>query len=168
MSALNHRLLALAAAGAMTAAVLAGCSAPSAATHGGSGGSSGGSDSSNSAAPSDSPSDGTTGSGDGSDPNTYSIPATFPKAVPIIEGDVVYSADLGTGWLLWLAHDDFNSGYTDAVSKLKDAGFTGDTAAQTDQGSVGQFSNDKFQVTVTAGDDPTYGKAVSYTVVKLG
>jgi hypothetical protein len=167
VTALTPRLLAFAAAGLLAASALAGCSGPNASTGGNAGGNQGGSETSSNA-PSDAPSPADTGTGDGSDPNAYVIPATFPKDVPIIEGDVVFSADLGTGWLLWLARDDFNAGYEEAKGMLTDAGYTGDTAAQADEGSVGQFANDKYTITLTSGDDSTYGKAVSYTVVLNG
>jgi len=157
---MTPRLLALAAAGLLTASALAGCSPSGPATHPAG---TGGSDKPSTAA-SASPSGESVDTGDDADSGTYVIPPTFPKDVPVIEGDVVYSADLGTGWLLWLAHDDFNAGYEDAIAKLKDAGFEGDTVAQADQGSVGQFKNDKYTIIVTSGDDATYGKAVSYTV----
>jgi hypothetical protein len=148
---------------AIALAVLAGCSAPNALPTEPDGG-----NGSSTEAPSTEPSGENVDTGDGADSGTYVIPPTFPSDVPIIEGDVVYSADLGTGWILWLARDDFNGGYDEAKGLLTDAGYTGETAAQADEGSVGQFASDTYTITVTAGDDPDYGKAVGYTVVLNG
>ena len=63
------------------------------------------------------------------------LPATFPTGdVPLIEGDIVYAQDLGTGWVVYVARDDFTAGYEEAKGLLADAGFTGDTVNQDDTG----------------------------------
>ncbi len=95
------------------------------------------------------------------------LPDSFPKdAVPLIDGTLLYTADLGTGWIVFIKADDFGSGYQDASGKLTDAGFSKSQEVVTDQGDVAGFSNDTYQIVVTAGTDATYGKAVSYTVTK--
>ncbi|CAN5181309.1 hypothetical protein BH11ACT3_BH11ACT3_02550 [soil metagenome] len=148
---------------AVAVALLAGCSGPTAQPT-----EPGGGNGSSSDAPSAAPSGENVDTGDAADSGSYVIPPTFPKDVPIIEGDVVFSADLGTGWILWLARDDFNAGYDEAKGLLTEAGYAGETAAQADEGSVGQFTTDMYTITLTAGDDPDYGKAVGYTVVLNG
>jgi hypothetical protein len=95
------------------------------------------------------------------------LPKTFPKDdVPLIDGKLVYTADLGTGWIVFIKADDFGDAYKDASGKLTDAGFSKSQEVATDQGDVAAFTTDKYQVIVTAGTDATYGKAVSYTVTK--
>ncbi len=55
----------------------------------------------------------------GGDPNAQ-VPATFPADIPLIDGDVLESADLGTGWVVLFGVDDaiasFDSG-ADALAR---------------------------------------------------
>jgi hypothetical protein len=97
------------------------------------------------------------------------LPATFPTAdVPLIEGDLAYAQDLGTGWVVYIHRDDYNAGYEEAKGLLTGAGFSGDTINQDDTGSTGQFSNESYTVNLSAGDgaDLGVGLSVGYTVVK--
>jgi hypothetical protein len=99
------------------------------------------------------------------------LPDTFPTdQVPLIEGDIAYSQDLGTGWVVYIHRDDFLAGYEEAKDLLTGAGFTGDTINQTDAGAVGQFTTDLLTVNLSAGDgaDLGVGPSVGYTVVKNG
>lgn len=98
-----------------------------------------------------------------------SIPDTFPRdEVPLIEGDVAYSQDLGTGWVVYIHRDDFLGGYEEAKGLLTGAGFSGDTVNQDDTGAFGQFTSDAYTVNLSAGDgaDLGVGLSVGYTVVK--
>jgi hypothetical protein len=100
-----------------------------------------------------------------------SLPATFPTdQVPLIEGDLAYSQDLGTGWVVYIHRDDFLGGYEEAKNLLTDAGFSGETINQDDTGAVGQFTTDLLTVNLSAGDgsDLGVGPSVGYTVVKNG
>lgn len=111
--------------------------------------------------------------GGGTDPGTgeATLPATFPTdQVPLIEGDIVYAQDLGTGWVVYIARDDFLGGYGEAKDLLTGAGFAGDTINQDDTGAVGQFTSDLLTVNLSAGDgaDLGVGPSVGYTVVKNG
>jgi hypothetical protein len=97
------------------------------------------------------------------------LPATFPAAdVPLIEGEIVYAQDLGTGWVVYVHRDDFNAGYEEAKGLLTGAGFAGDTVNQDDTGSFGQFTSDAYTVNLSSGDgaDLGVGLSVGYTVVK--
>lgn len=146
------------AAAAVTLAVtlaLTGCGAPSAPANGGS---RGGSPAPEASAP--------TGSG-----SELALPDTFPKNdVPLIEGDLAYTQDLGTGWVVYVHRDDFLAGYQEAVGLLDGAGFTGQTINQDDTGAVGQWVSDLVTVNLSAGDgsDLGVGPSVGYTVVKNG
>jgi hypothetical protein len=104
--------------------------------------------------------------GDDSTVADATMPKNFPDDVPIIDGKLVYSADLGEGWILYFRSDDFGDGYQDASGKLTDAGFDKSQEVTDPQGDVAAFSNDKYQIILTAGTDSTYGKSVAYTVTK--
>jgi hypothetical protein len=151
-----RKLTAAFAAVLLVPAVLAGCSAPGAGPGGGNTGDNG------AATSGPAPEDGDTG-------GEVSLPATFPTGdIPLIEGDLVYAQDLGTGWVIYIHSDDFNAGYEDAKGLLLDAGFTGDTVNQDDTGSFGQFTSDSYTVNLSSGDgaDLGVGLSVGYTVVK--
>ncbi len=150
------RLTAALAAALLIPAMLAGCSAPGADSGGGNTGDNG------AATSGPAPDGGDTGGG-------LSLPATFPTGdIPLIEGDLAYTQDLGTGWVIYIHRDDFNAGYEDAKALLLDAGFTGDTVNQDDTGSFGQFTSDTYTVNLSSGDgaDLGVGLSVGYTVVK--
>jgi hypothetical protein len=142
-------------AAVLVSAVLVGCSGPTPDPGGGAGGDNGAA---------------TSGPADGGDPGgEVTLPATFPTGdVPLIEGDLVYAQDLGTGWVVYIHRDDFNAGYEEAKGLLTSAGFSGDTINQDDTGSTGQFSNASYTVNLSAGDgaDLGVGLSVGYTVVK--
>ncbi|CAN5384610.1 hypothetical protein BH09ACT4_BH09ACT4_05090 [soil metagenome] len=149
--------LALAGALLLGGLALTGCGTPASPSAGGSGGSGG----ATSAPPA--PGDG------GSLGGELAIPDTFPTSeVPLIEGDVAYAQDLGTGWVVYIHRDDFLAGYEEAKGLLTGAGFAGDTVNQTDAGAVGQFTTDTYTVNLSAGDgtDLGVGPSVGYTVVK--
>jgi hypothetical protein len=100
-----------------------------------------------------------------------SLPATFPSDdVPLIEGDLLFAQDLGTGWSVYVARDDFLGGYEEATGLLTGAGFTGGTVNQDDTGAFGNFTSDAYTVNLQAGDfaDLGIGPSVGYTVVKAG
>ncbi|MGE3194557.1 MAG: hypothetical protein AB7K08_13945 [Microbacteriaceae bacterium] len=140
-------------------AVLAGCSATPSPAPAGTGG-----DGAATSGPAPGPS---TGSGT----DEIALPATFPRdEVPLIEGDLVFAQDLGTGWSVYVARDDFLGGYDEAVGLLTDAGFTGGTVNQDATGAFGNFTSDAYTVNLQAGDftDLGIGPSVGYTVVTQG
>jgi hypothetical protein len=143
----------MAVAALVTVLALTGCGAPAPSGGGGDGG--GGAATSGPA-----PADG----GDGAPV----IPATFPADVPLIDGDVVYGQDLGTGWVVYIHRDDFLAGYDEAKGLLTGAGFAGDTVNQDETGAFGQFTNDTYTVNLSAGDgaDLGVGLSVGYTVAR--
>lgn len=155
---MTTRLVGFAAALALSAVVFTGC-APSAP--------SGDTDGTDAPATSGPAAPDATGGTDGE----VVIPASFPTGdVPLIEGDVAYSQDLGTGWVVYIHRDDFLGGYEEAKGLLTGAGFAGDTVNQDDTGAVGQFTTDAYTVNLSAGDgtDLGVGPSVGYTVVKNG
>lgn len=108
---------------------------------------------------------------DGGTSGEITLPATYPSDdVPLIEGDLLFAQDLGTGWSVYVARDDFLGGYEEAKGLLTGAGFTGDTVNQDDTGAFGQFQSDAYTVNLQGGDfaDLGIGPSVGYTVVKKG
>lgn len=147
------------------ALVLTGCSSPS--TGGGTtgGGTSGGGQSGSGGTDTSTGSPDTTGGLEG----YQGLPDTFPSAdVPIVDGDVPVGIDLGTGWTVIVKVADIASGYDDAKQKLVAKGFTVETDNVTDQGSVGVFTTDKYQVNVAVTESKAYGPSVNYVVVRKG
>jgi hypothetical protein len=121
----------------------------------------------------DSSSSGGDGSGDSGDAPLEplpgaAIPATFPTDVPLIDGPIAFGMDLGTGWSVIITATDLGGGYDDAKGRLLAAGFTSQMDSTTEDGSFGLFTNDKYQINLTASDDAQYGTAVSYVVVLKG
>jgi hypothetical protein len=99
------------------------------------------------------------------------LPATFPSdEVPLIEGDLLFAQDLGTGWSVYVARDDFLGGYEEAAGLLTGAGFAGGMVNQDATGAFGNFTSDAYTVNLQAGDfaDLGIGPSVGYTVVKQG
>jgi ABC-type phosphate transport system substrate-binding protein len=112
------------------------------------------------------------GTGTGSDTGlggATEVPENFPRDdVPLLDGEVVYVQDLGTGWVVAFASDDPVADYAVARDLLVGAGFeTVLDQAQGDQAG-GQFRTAGYTVNLSAADDPTLGPAVSYTVVIAG
>jgi hypothetical protein len=95
-------------------------------------------------------------------------PATFPGEVPIVDGDIPFGIDLGTGWTVVVKVADFASAYTAASDKLSSAGFTTEQTGTTTEGSFGVFTTDKYTVEVTAAKSADYGPSVTYVVVLKG
>jgi fermentation-respiration switch protein FrsA (DUF1100 family) len=95
-------------------------------------------------------------------------PTTFPGDVPIIDGDIPFGVDLGTGWTVIVAADDLVAAYQDASGRLTGAGYTSQVSSTTDDGSFGSFDNDKYTIQVTATDNSEYGPSVTYVVILKG
>lgn len=156
------RLLALAGVGLTLSLMLTGCFfSPPSIVGGGTGGS------------------GESGQSDGSESNTdpgtdedleqfAGKPATFPPDIPLIDGEVVFGIDVGTGWSVIISIDDVEADFADASQRLKTAGFEALAENTSADGGFGAFENDTYQVQVTTQDSPDYGLVVNYLVVRLG
>lgn len=141
---------------------------------GGAGGTGGGGQSGSSGGGSTSTDPGTDGGSDSGDGTGTGLegyegkPATFPGDVPIIDGEIPFGVDLGTGWTVIVVADDIAAAYQDAESRLTGAGYTSQLSSTTDDGSFGSFENDKYTIQVTATDSADYGPSVTYVVVLKG
>ncbi|CAN5322584.1 hypothetical protein BH11ACT5_BH11ACT5_13350 [soil metagenome] len=156
--------------GIVAAVTLTGCSGLLGGGSGGSGGTGGNGQS----GASDGGSDGA-GTSTSTDPGTDTglegyegKPATFPGDVPIIDGDIPFGVDLGTGWTVIVPTDDLVAAYKDAEGRLTSAGFTSQVSSTTADGSFGAFDNDKYTIQITASDTNDYGPSVTYVVVLKG
>ena len=97
------------------------------------------------------------------------LPSTFPTSeVPLVDGDIPIGIDVGTGWSVIVKVADFNTAFAEASDKLTGAGFDSQAENVTAQGSIGVFTNGKYQVNITASENPDYGPSLNYVVVKLG
>jgi hypothetical protein len=97
-------------------------------------------------------------------PNT--LPDNFPADFPLIDGEIIVGLDLGTGWSVWIASDDPEADFETASNELVAAGYTSESSTTSDTGSFAVFSKDEYSVQLSAGTDPTYGDAVSYTIYR--
>jgi len=95
------------------------------------------------------------------------LPEGFPADVPLLDGDVVVSTDLGTGWVVWIHSIDAASDFAAASEVLTAAGFENTVTTAEGDSFFASFTNDKYQIQLTAGDDPTYGVSVGYTVYPI-
>ena len=95
------------------------------------------------------------------------LPANLPGDIPIIDGTIVVSEDLGTGWAIWVAVADATDGYHEAEQQLAGAGFTEDaTMGNAADGWYSSFSRADYGVQLTAKDDSgdAAGPIVAYTI----
>jgi hypothetical protein len=108
--------------------------------------------------------EGSTSSGDSLD-----LPDGFPDIVPLVDGPVVVSEDLGTGWAVWVEVEDATAQFEEAGTLLEDAGFTEeDSFGNAEAGYYASFSRDIYQVQLTAADDMAddSGPVVAYTIYR--
>ena len=97
------------------------------------------------------------------------LPTTFPTSeIPIIDGDIPFAVDLGTGWTVMVQIDDIAADFADASQKLKDAGFDVLTETSTADASFGAFENATYQVQLTSTDAGEFGLTATYLVVIKG
>jgi hypothetical protein len=94
------------------------------------------------------------------------IPDSYPgDEVPLIDGEVAFAIDLGTGWTVVIVAEDFAAGYGEAADLLDAAGFDEVANDASPTGTFGQFTTETYTVNVSATDSPDFGNSVSYTVV---
>ena len=98
------------------------------------------------------------------------VPATFPKAVPLHAGAVVYGASVGSGdgtvWNVTVKVPG-GSAYKDIQKQLADAGFTGQFGATAaDGGGTGTFSDGRYGVLVVVTGGGDNGWVANYSVSK--
>jgi len=95
------------------------------------------------------------------------MPPGFPADVPVVSGEVPAGARVADGWTVVIKVTDMQASFTEASTKLKDAGF--EVLAETvgASGSFGAYRNKSYQVQVTSGTSPEYGVVTSYVVTPL-
>jgi len=95
------------------------------------------------------------------------LPKNFPSDIPLLDGDVVVSNDLGTGWVVWIHSIDAPSDFAAASEVLTTAGFENTVTTAEGDNYFATFTSAKYQIQLTAGDDPTYGVSVGYTIYPI-
>jgi len=97
------------------------------------------------------------------------IPATFPPEIPLVDGRLLESADLGTGWVVLFGVDDAIASFTSGADALAASGFEEQERTTNETQGFANYANDLYTVQLSANTDyPGYGQAVAYTVVKRG
>jgi hypothetical protein len=99
-----------------------------------------------------------------------SVPDTFPKDVPLVDGEVLYGASLkteeGQGWNVTIKVSGLDA-FDGISSQLTGAGFTAGTSGRDDLGATGTFAKDPYAVAVLVSKpDEKTGWTVNYTVTK--
>ncbi|MEP6482729.1 MAG: hypothetical protein ABJA94_12065 [Rhodoglobus sp.] len=101
-----------------------------------------------------------------------SVPADFPKAVPLITGDIVNGSSIKGSdgnevWNVLIKVSDAKA-FDTIKGQLEDAGFTSaeGVGGSTDGGSVGTFSNDTYQIVLTVGKSGS-DTIANYTVAAI-
>ena len=93
------------------------------------------------------------------------LPKNFPTAdVPLLEGDLLVANDLSGGWSVWVASNDVTNDFAAASELLVAVGYENTVTNSDGETFFAAFSGEKYQVQLTAGIDPTYGSAVTYTI----
>jgi len=101
-----------------------------------------------------------------------SVPADFPKEVPLADGEVVFGAGLGSGadkvWNVTVKVENGDA-YTAIEKQLTDAGFAGQFGTRgPNGGGTGTFSNGTYGVLVVVTDAGSNGWVANYSVSKGG
>jgi hypothetical protein len=99
-----------------------------------------------------------------------SVPADFPKEVPLADGTVVFGAGLGSGtdkvWNVTVKVSGADA-YTAIGKQLTAAGFTGQFGNEAPNGGgTGTFTNDSYGVLVVVTDAGSNGWVANYSVSK--
>lgn len=103
---------------------------------------------------------------------TGKLPNDFPSDVPVAKGDIVSGISAGSGddqaWNVSVKVSSLDA-FDDIEKQLTGAGFTEatDSPLKSDQGDVGTFTSDKYDVAVAVvkADDKN-GFVANYTVTK--
>ena len=98
-----------------------------------------------------------------------SVPADFPKAVPLAHGDVVYGASVGSSdgkiWNVTIKVSGADA--IDAVNtQFTNAGFQQDLNNKTDKGGTSSFTKDPYSVLVVIAKDSSDRWVANYTVTE--
>lgn len=101
-----------------------------------------------------------------------SVPSDFPQVVPLIDGEIVLGAGVGTGsskvWNVTVKVSGPEA-YQDIQTQLTDAGFDGQFGVQgPNGGGTGTFSGNGYGVAVVVTDAGTNGWVANYSVSPTG
>jgi hypothetical protein len=95
------------------------------------------------------------------------VPADFPSAVPLYQGDIVLGASVGSGdkkvWNVTVKVPS-SGAYKDISTQLTDAGFTGGFRSTSTDGGTGTFTNGAYGVLVVVTGAGDNGWVANYSV----
>jgi hypothetical protein len=97
------------------------------------------------------------------------LPKDFPKEIPIIDGDILFSAfakaDEGTTYNITVKPKS-DKAFETITKDLEAAGFAenGEMGTTSEKSSTGVFANDTYTILVVVADDSDNGTVVNYTV----
>ena len=95
------------------------------------------------------------------------VPADFPSAVPLYQGEIVLGATVGSGdKKVWNVTVKVPSGsaYKDISTQLTDAGFTGGFRSTSADGGTGTFTDGQYGVLVVVTGAGDNGWVANYSV----
>jgi hypothetical protein len=98
-----------------------------------------------------------------------SIPPDFPKAVPLVHGEVLYGASVGsTGRKVWNVTVKVHDADTinDISAQLERAGFTRSFGTGSATGATARFVRSPYAVLVVMTQDAKNGWVANYTVTR--
>ena len=95
---------------------------------------------------------------------SLALPETFPARIPLLDGDVIVSNELGNGWVVMLRSIDAANDFAAASEILVAAGYENTVTSSEGDAYFATFESAGYQIQLTAGDDPTYGVSVGYNV----
>jgi len=101
---------------------------------------------------------------DAAAPDEVSLPQSFPEDVPMLDSELVVATEFGAGWLVFLATAAPADDFAAASELLTSSGFEKTVSTADGVTYFGSFTNDEYQVQLTAGQDDTYGDVVGYTI----
>jgi hypothetical protein len=98
------------------------------------------------------------------------LPASFPSSdVPLVGDDFAYALAVSDkSWAVYVRVDDAKTGFAKASDLLIGAGFekSTDVGGETENGSVGLFTSEKYTIELTSAKDSNFGPVVNYTIAK--
>jgi hypothetical protein len=89
--------------------------------------------------------------------------------VPLVNNDFAYTLALSdSSWSVIVRVDDAMTGFAKASDLLVGAGFekSKDIGGDSNGGSLGLFTTDKYSIQLTSSKDSDFGPVVQYAVVK--
>lgn len=95
------------------------------------------------------------------------LPAGWPTEVFVPDGEVTDAVGSPGNWVAVIAVEDAVAAFNQISAELKGAGFTALSETSGENGSIGVYQNETYQVQVLANQD-SGTPSVTYTIVEKG